>query len=145
MRIWSYDLIKVLPKKQLMAMRYELGDMIKQYPNIKNGLVKFANNYPIVNLIFYFNCVIAECKKRGYNMSKKYNEEILSIAENKIITNLAPNAFFLHLRYKEDNDRYLKQCLYNLQEKYDRKIISEEEWKPINKFWKHIIASENNE
>ena len=45
MRIWSYDLIEVLPKKQLLAMRYELGDMIKQYPNIKNGLVKFANNY----------------------------------------------------------------------------------------------------
>lgn len=29
MRIWSKKLIPVLPKKQLMAMRYELGNMIK--------------------------------------------------------------------------------------------------------------------
>ena len=28
-------------------------------------------------------------------------------------------------------DRYLKQCLYNLQEKYDCGGISKEEWKKI--------------
>lgn len=145
LRIWSLDLLEVLPKKQLLAMRYELGDMIKQYPNIKNGLVKFANNYPIVNLRFYFDCVIAECEKRGYNISQKYNEEILSIAENKIITNLAANAFFLHLRYKEDNDRYLKQCYYNLQEKYDRGIISEEEWFKIADKYKNDFGLRGGE
>lgn len=141
MRIWSYDLIKVLPKKQLLAMRYELGDMIKQYPNIKNGLVKFANNYPIINLRFYFNRVIAECEKRGYNMNKKYNEEILEIINKKAYD----SSMWCYFKYKEDNDRYLKQCLYNLEEKYDRGIISEEEWKPIDKFWQHVIASENDE
>lgn len=134
MRIWSFDLIEVLPKKQLLAMRYELGDMIKQYPNIKHGLVKFANNYPIVNLKFYFDKVIDECKEHSYNMSEKYNQEILKIVEKKIITNLAQNAFFKHVKYNEDNDRYLKQCYYNLQEKYDRGIISEEEWQKIEQF-----------
>lgn len=29
------------------------------------------------------------------------------------------------------NERYLKQCLYNLQEKYDCGGISEDEWKII--------------
>lgn len=47
MRIWSKRLIPILPTKQLKAMRYELGDMIKQYPNIKHPLVKFANDYGI--------------------------------------------------------------------------------------------------
>ena len=34
--------------------------------------------------------------------------------------------------YPEHNDRYLKQCYFNLQEKYDRGIISREEWLPIS-------------
>lgn len=34
--------------------------------------------------------------------------------------------------YKDwHNERYLKQCLYNLQEKYDCGGISENEWKII--------------
>ena len=48
MRLWNYRLIKVLPNAQLKAMRYEIGDMVKQYPNIKNRLVSYANNYDIV-------------------------------------------------------------------------------------------------
>lgn len=35
--------------------------------------------------------------------------------------------------YPEHNDRYLKQCYYNLQEKADRGIITKEEWKLIHK------------
>ena len=54
MRIWSKVLVPYLPKKQLMAMRYELGDMIKQYPNIKHGLVRFANDYDSIYLFDYF-------------------------------------------------------------------------------------------
>ena len=33
--------------------------------------------------------------------------------------------------YPEHNDKYLKQCYYNLQEKYDRGIITKEEWQKI--------------
>lgn len=29
------------------------------------------------------------------------------------------------------NERYLKQCLYNLQEKYDCDLITDKEWKLI--------------
>lgn len=36
--------------------------------------------------------------------------------------------------YLEHNDRYLKQCYYNLQEKYDRGIITQEEWEKIENF-----------
>ena len=32
------------------------------------------------------------------------------------------------------NERYLRQCYYNLQEKYDDGIIPEEEWKKLD-FW----------
>ena len=72
MRIWSKVLVPYLPKKQLMAMRYELGDMIKQYPNIKHGLVKFANNYDIGYLGYYFCYVCDELDNRGVNTSIGY-------------------------------------------------------------------------
>ena len=32
------------------------------------------------------------------------------------------------------NERYLKQCYYNLQEKYDCRGISKEEWMKIHKY-----------
>ena len=138
MRIWAYELIDVLPKKQLLAMRYELGDMIKQYPNIKHGLVKFANNYDIASLGKYYTEVIFEICKRGYNFNKKYDETLIELIKNKS-KNLLDNK-----RYKEDDDRYLKQCYFNLQEKFDRKIITEEEWKLIeSKFKKQIEVSKD--
>lgn len=132
MRIWSLDLIEVLPKKQLLAMRYELGNMIKQYPNIKHGLVKFVNNYPIIQLRLYFNCVISECEKREYNISEKYNEEILEIINTK-----ASNPdMWCYFKYTEDNDRYLRECVYNLEEKAMRNIISKAEWQKIYEKYK---------
>lgn len=41
------------------------------------------------------------------------------------------NNEYIKENYPEHNNRYLKQCYYNLQEKYDRGIITEEEWKKI--------------
>lgn len=124
MRIWSKELIEVLPKKQLMAMRYELGDMIKQHPNIKHGLVKFANNYDIIFLYSYFMEVCAEMKKRKINMNVTYNDDISSIVCVK--TNTQQN-----FQFNEDNEEYLKICLMNLYEKYIRNMIPQEEWQKI--------------
>lgn len=33
--------------------------------------------------------------------------------------------------YPEHNERYFIQCYYNLQEKYDRGIITDDEWHEI--------------
>lgn len=141
MRIWSKDLIPYLPKKQLMAMRYELGDMIKQYPNIKNGLVKFANKYDISYLGQYFGVVILEFERKNINHNKDYDDKILKIAYEKTIYD---DLYIIenNLIFKEDNDRYLKQCLYNLQEKADRGIITKEEWKIIEDRFKEYLGDD---
>ena len=60
-------------------------------------------------------------KKRGIKYNEKYDTEI-NVFCNKIVK--VEN-------YPEHNDRYLKQCYYNLQEKYDRHIITAEEWEKI--------------
>ena len=118
MRLWHFMLIPVLPNAQLKAMRYEIGDMVKQYPNIKNGLVKYANNYDIQYLYLLFQNVLDEFDKRGISHNKKYDNEIKKIVEEKSSFPLFTD-FYLH--YREHNDRYLKQALYNLQEKADRR------------------------
>ena len=37
------------------------------------------------------------------------------------------------------NNRYLRQCLYNLQEKYDCKGISDAEWTKINNVYSNYF------
>ena len=119
-------MIPVLPNKQLKAMRYELGDMIKQYPNIKHPLVKFANDYDIAYLYDYFLCVIGEMRIRKINMNESYNKSILSIFEEKTEINN-----FYDLTFKEDDEEYLKICYWNLFEKAIRGVIKNEEWQKI--------------
>lgn len=130
MRIWSKDLIKVLPNKQLKAMRYELGDMIKQYPNIKHPLVKFANNYDSMYLLDYFMNVVLELNERKIKMVDLYNIGVHATAvkksENKDLK-------LTNLRFKEDNKAYLEICYMNLFEKNLRKMISDEDFEKIYK------------
>lgn len=130
MRIWHYKLIPYLPNKQLKAMRYELGDMIKQYPNIKHPLVKYANDYDIMFLCKCFSKVNVQLKRNNINCSLKYNNNIYDIVHSK---SKMEKINIRSLNFKEHNNRYLKQCYYNLQEKYDRGIITSEEWNLINK------------
>lgn len=137
MRIWSKQLIPVLPTKQLCSMRYELGDMIKQHPNIKHSLVKFANNYDIIFLYYYFMEVCNEMSKRKINMKKSYNDEIINIVCNK--SSNQQNQIF-----KEDNIEYLTICYWNLYEKYIRGAISYEDWQKIKNKYQEVIKNEIN-
>ncbi len=139
MRIWSRTILDVLPTKQLIAMRYELGDMIKQYPNIKNGLVKYANNYDIIYLGSYFAAVCEECDNRNIRMSQKYNDEILNIVDQKTEIENKEISILKDYKFKEDNLRYLIQQLYNLEEKADREIISKEEWNIIYEKYQYLL------
>ena len=129
MRIWSKKLIPVLPTKQLKAMRYELGDMIKQYPNIKHSLVKFANNYDCSYLCQYFILTCRECAKRGIKTNASYDNNILSIALGK--SKFSDITYFKDCIFEEDNKEYLTICYWNLYEKYIRNVITDEEWRKI--------------
>lgn len=115
--------------KQLKAMRYELGDMIKQYPNIKHPLVKFANNYGIEYLGQYFLFVCRECLERGVNTNDKYDNNILEIVMTT--TRFDDEIYWKDYTFEEDNKEYLKICWWNLYEKQLRGVITQEEWKKI--------------
>lgn len=127
MRIWSKVLIPVLPTKQLKSMRYELGDMIKQYPNIKHPLVKFANDYDIAYLGQYFALVCREFDKRKINHNTCYDGKILLIMEEKTKKSYR-EVLDTDLTFDEDDKVYLQICCWNLYEKFIRGIILKEEW-----------------
>jgi uncharacterized protein (TIGR02328 family) len=136
MRIWSKVLIPVLPTKQLKSMRYELGDMIKQHPNIKHPLVKFANNYDIGYLGNYFCQVCDEMDERGINHKISYDGEILNIVRDNSKYGAYDKYADISLQFNEDNETYLHVCGWNLYEKHLRGMIPEEEWKRLEEVLK---------
>lgn len=130
MRLWHKDLIEVLPRQQLLGQWRELNSIYKKQD--KHILINFVYNYPKEDLLNYSLIVIKEFLKRGYKFNmNNFNEYFgnLSWVEN----------FSGDIFKNKMNERYLKQCLYNLQEKYDCGGISQEEWQKIEDKFAHLL------
>lgn len=133
MRLWHYKLIPVLPNAMLVSQWRECIAIKRQWQKgtLKHRLVSYVMDYNKEYFADYITSVVIELEIRNIKFQEKYLNEILDFCNIKIINNTYEKV----LRYKEHNDRYLKQCLYNLQEKADRGIVSNTEWKLIeNKF-----------
>lgn len=124
MRLWHYELISVLPTKMLVSQWRECIAIKRQWEKgtLKHRLVSYVMNYKKDYFNHYVTQLILEMQSRKIKYQEKYYEEINKFCDNKAILK----------SYPEHNNRYLIQCYFNLQEKYDRKIISEEEWQKIS-------------
>lgn len=129
MRLWHYKLIPYLPGEMLIAQWRECIAIKRQWEKgtLKHKLVNYVIDYDKVYFLRYVDMVLQEIDKRNIKWQKKYYDEVFEYCY-KIITY---TDYYDGLLYKEHNDRYLKQCLYNLQEKADRGIVSKEDWKRI--------------
>ena len=140
MRLWHKDLIPYLPRQQLVSQWRELCCLIK------NIAMHETPNHLLVNKVLdsrgdfyaYTQFVLSEMEKRGYKISHSssvkfnyyFNWSKHCFREDSTHFNVYP---YWH------NERYLKQCLFNLQEKYDCGGIPENEWKRIaEKFGKYL-------
>ena len=132
MRLWHYKLIPVLPQKQLISQWRECIAIKRQWEKgtLKHPLVSYITNYDSECFVAYTYRVILEMQKRGIKYNEKYFHEIQDFCTYGRLTIFRINDY---KQYKEHNNRYLTQCYYNLQEKYDRGIITQEEWNLINK------------
>ena len=135
MRLWHKDLIHVLPDKQLISQWCECCAIAG---NIKN---KGIPNHILVNKIMHYNLshfykycqlVVDEMYHRSLNVSPRSIEKIQNITDCDIRMG-SEFVTYDELFSGWHNDRYLKQCYYNLQEKYDCKGIQETDWKAIEK------------
>ena len=130
MRLWHKDLIPVLPRQQLLGQWRECCLIMKEIaekgtPN--HLLVNKVMEYPMAHFWFYTYQVAEEMRCRGYKVDI---EKFL-----KWYRQTGSGQYYIEnkdLFADWHNDRYLKQCFYNLQEKYDCGGISEEEWHDIN-------------
>lgn len=120
MRLWHYDLIRYLPKQQLLAQWRELNSIFKNQN--KHILINYVYEYDDDNLYVYSLYVIKEMKKRNYKIKEwqnfyKYFKMPFKYSINQLIVNIEDKIkpFSNH-----HNDEYLKICCWNLYEKYIR-------------------------
>lgn len=133
MRLWHKDLIGVLPKNQLSGQWRELGVIFKEGKDnsFNHLLINFIPNYDKKHLCAYSYLVIKECLNREYNLDlNKYLEYFSDILNKPTI-----GTFYEDIFSEKMNDIYLRECLYNIEEKYICGGIKQSEWDLIyNKF-----------
>lgn len=133
MRLWHYQIIPVLPNAMLISQWRECIAIKRQWEKgiLKHRLVSYVKNYDKDYFIDYVLKVMVEMDNRNIKYNHKYYEEIYKFCDG-----------YYYKTYPEHNKRYLLQNYYNLQEKYDRCIISKKEWKKIEDFYNNIFLKE---
>lgn len=138
MRLWHESLIEVLPRQQLLGQWRELNSIYKKED--KHILINFIYEYPKKDLLLYSLKVILTMQRRGYNVDLKNFIDYFQIKDYKEMQKiLLSNAKTF---VKKMNKRYLLQCYYNLQEKYDCGGITEKQWNKINQRFYEITKME---
>ena len=133
MRLWHKDLISVLPRQQLLGQWRECcliakNIVTKGTPN--HILVNKIMDYPINHFIYYGRLIELEMTKRGYKINSDKFDNLFRDDHGAIPY---PYPKYSNLFSDWHNNRYLFQCIYNLQEKYDCGSISNKEWQRIVK------------
>lgn len=125
MRIWHKELIEYLPRMQLLGQWREcccIAKNIALYGTPNHILVNKVMNFPLTHFRSYCEAVAKEMERRGY------------------LANFTRLDRWLGRGPKVDrdewfdgwhDDRYLRQCLYNLEEKAMCGGVPVEEWKRI--------------
>lgn len=128
MRLWHIDLLPVLPKKQLVSEWRECVAIKRQWEKgtLKHPLVSYVMDYDKGYFLGYVIDLLKVFHIRGIKYDASLLDEIVWFCIHGKVSSMKIN-------YPEHNDRYLKQCYYNLEEKYDRGMIGEEEWIEITK------------
>lgn len=129
MRLWHYKLIPYLPKSQLLAQWRELNSIFKKQD--KHILINYIYEYPKNDLYTYTIMVTQEMINRGYKIKTRDNFYNYFGVDATTCLESVEIPFINH-----HNFRYLHQCFYNLQEKFDRgqADFSEAQYEAINDF-----------
>ena len=128
MRLWHKDLIPYLPRQQLLGQWREcclIAKNIAENGTPNHVLVNKVMEYPKDHFYTYCKLITCEMTRRGYKMTMA--------AQLKVWRELWHYTYDIFPGWH--NDRYLAQCLANLQEKYDCGAVPEEDWKNITARW----------
>lgn len=134
MRLWHKDLIPVLPNNQLLGQWREccaIAANIKRFGHPNHILVNRIMNYHLSHFYKYCSLISDEMYKRGFKISDSAINKIMEITDQDVrmgIEFITTKELFAGWH----DDRYLRQCYYNLQEKHDCGKIKQAEWDKIH-------------
>lgn len=131
MRLWHKDLIKVLPRQQLVSQWREcclIAKLVSQTGTPNHILVNPVTDYPPEHLVNYASLVYNEMINRGYKCDWEVFADWTKAKERPIFLSKEAYSEIFHDWH---NSRYYDQCYYNLQEKYDRGGLTFTEWAKI--------------
>ena len=136
MRLWHKDLIHFLPRQQLLGQWRECSLIVKKIGEKGEPghlLVNKIMDYPLNHFLYYALEVRTEMLHRGYKCNDKTWTGIIdTICQFELY---CPYVTSEEMFMAWHNERYLKQCLYNLQEKYDCGGITDKDWQRIKERW----------
>ena len=134
MRLWHKDLIKVLPRQQLLSQWREcccIARNISVNGTPNHILVNKMLEYPISHFHYYSNIICEEMERRGYKCDYSRFDKWCHLESN--------NCTYSELYEGWHNKRYMIQCFRNIQEKYDCGGVPEEEYKILEEYVHEFI------
>lgn len=137
MRLWHKYLIGVLPRKQLLGQWRKcclIAKNIAEKGTPNHLLVNKVMEYPIDEFCDYCNIVLKQMLVRGYNVSEK---SVHCLEDN--VGFCVDSDLNMGIFKDWHNNRYLKQCFYNLQEKYDCGGIPEAELADVKNRYEELM------
>ena len=152
MRLWHYKILPYIPNSQIKGQWRELNVIFKAgKERINHILINYVKDCSKADLKMYTYMVLHEMMIRKLNfvslnplreffkMTDYSQEEIL---EEAFVIEHIYDYLKTPIFVGYHTDRYLLQCFYNLQEKYDRgqKDFSKEQYEQLEQFVKGAIS-----
>lgn len=116
MRLWHQDLIKKLPRNQLLGQHRECCALRGNGWGKKHSTINYIFSYSLYHLYSYHLLIMEEMKKRGYMVSKEWLDKNYRGKNIKDIVNIEKQKISNPI-YIEHDEKYLDECLENLKNK----------------------------
>lgn len=116
MRLWHEDLIKDLPRQQLLGQHRECCALRGAGWGKKHATVDYVFTHPFYKLYQYHLLIMDEMESRGYQPDPKWRQ-VNYRGKQLPLEDSVSEVPLTHPIYPEHNDDYLRECLENLAEK----------------------------
>ena len=144
MRLWHFELIPYLPKKQLLSQWREcilIAKNLAEKGTPNHILVNKILDYSSADFLIYGEKVMGEMRWRHYKISDEstrkfysYNKKWRNRRKEDLNGEMPKHYDCGPIFQNWHNDKYLIQCFENLKEKYDCGGISDEEFEIVRNF-----------
>ena len=163
MRLWPYQMLKVLPNKYIVAQWREclgVAGCLASEKGLNHATVNRVKDYDISHFIIYCDLVRKEMKRRfftvGTNTIEKLDNDIDFTNQLDFIYNKSHEFYYRTEENKSitvyyydkllfggyHNMRYIQQCYFMFEEKHDCGMLSDEEFKKVYDAWAHYMTGD---